>query len=156
MSDKFRKAFRLLLVCGRFNPARQSAAAAMAAAMATDRTESTARSNHHAIYYRSNNYRRHPSTAHTAKNRSNNITAFAMVEIPPITPGVVNSMVNNAPPSSGESQSVGSGASGIDHFPSPQNSQNDGRSGSMERVSGNNINSLAPPDVCPRHNNTKR
>lgn len=92
MSDKFRKAFRLLLVCGRFNPARRSpAAAAMAATMATDmKSEGTnsVRHNPHAIQHQQQNRNlrspRSGSNSVTAfGSTSNSVTAFAMVEIPP-------------------------------------------------------------------------
>ena len=89
MSDRFRKAFRRLLVCGRFNPAaRQSAAAAnMAATMATEvRSEMCSiRHNPHPICYNNSAGSSHSRGGGKSNNTSStgNITAFAMVEMQP-------------------------------------------------------------------------
>ena len=87
MSDKFRKAFRMLLICGRFNPARRSAAAAaMANTMATDLKSDMSVSvrNPHAIYY-ANQHRKscQPVTTAARLSRTEDSTAFALVELVP-------------------------------------------------------------------------
>lgn len=79
MSDKFRKSFRSLLACGKFNPARQSAAA-MAATMATDvKSETLTNRQTHAIYYSAGVRRR---SSPTNPNQLGCVTALALVEIP--------------------------------------------------------------------------
>ena len=85
MSDKFRKAFRMLLICGRFNPARRSAAAtAMAHTMATDLKSEMSGSvrNPHAIYY-TNQHRKSSQATTTVLANAEVTTAFALVELVP-------------------------------------------------------------------------
>ena len=81
MSDKFRKSFRSLLACGKFNPARQSAAA-MAATMAIDlKSETITNRQSHSIYYSSAAIIRRRSSP-TNPNQLGCVTALALVEIP--------------------------------------------------------------------------
>ena len=128
MSDKFRKAFRMLLICGRFNPARRSAAAAaMANTMATDLKSDMSVSvrNPHAIYY-ANQHRKscQPVTTAAVLSRTEDTTAFALVELVPN-------------PGGGGERGGGSTTT------------------SSEETLENNHKDILTPDVCKKHQRVK-
>ena len=143
MSDKFRKSFRSLLACGRFNPARQSAAAAMAATMATDAVGRSETRNPHYDQTNSNCRRQTMRTSTSISPRISpnqgrdrfdrgcvNVTALALVEMPKNSTNNENNHANNSDSSLlaskiDVSSSTSSAGSTSSHQPCPRHQRKD-------------------------------
>ena len=84
MSDKFRKSFRSLLVCGRLNTGRNRSAMAMAATMANDisQAQTSVYRNPHSTYYSGAGDPQIRSRSQSRDQGCVNVTALALVEIP--------------------------------------------------------------------------